>query len=101
VWALLETAYRRFGVLPTVLEGDFNLPPLSDLLEEVATNRDIQVRVGAAVLASAREAGEAALARIASELAHPRPDRVLAGGRETLEGLRARAIVLGSRPPAS
>jgi uncharacterized protein (UPF0276 family) len=35
VWALLEQAYQRVGALPTLLERDFNLPPLATLLEEV------------------------------------------------------------------
>lgn len=35
VWHLLRTAYAHFGVLPTLLERDFNLPPLSELLAEV------------------------------------------------------------------
>jgi hypothetical protein len=37
VWALLEQAYARFGVIPTLLERDFNIPPLATLLEEVGT----------------------------------------------------------------
>lgn len=35
VWELLEVAYEHFGVIPTLLERDFNLPPLSKLLQEV------------------------------------------------------------------
>lgn len=35
VWTLLEQAYQRFGVLPTLLERDFNIPPLAELLGEV------------------------------------------------------------------
>jgi len=35
VWALLAAAYRLHGVRPTLLERDFNLPPLATLLEEV------------------------------------------------------------------
>lgn len=42
VWQLLETAYERFGVIPTMLERDFNLPPLDKLLEEVGTIRTLQ-----------------------------------------------------------
>lgn len=42
VWALLETAYRLHGVRPTLLERDFNFPPLLVLLEEVARIRRIQ-----------------------------------------------------------
>ncbi|MGH8529640.1 MAG: HvfB family MNIO-type RiPP peptide maturase [Nevskiales bacterium] len=36
VWRLLETAYSQFGVFPTLLERDFNIPPLSELLNETA-----------------------------------------------------------------
>ena len=35
VWALLDKAYQQFGVFPTLLERDFNFPPLSELLAEV------------------------------------------------------------------
>ena len=35
VWKLLEQAYARFGVVPTLLERDFNIPPLATLLTEV------------------------------------------------------------------
>jgi uncharacterized protein (UPF0276 family) len=35
VWSLLETAYAHFGVAPTLLERDFNIPPLPELLAEV------------------------------------------------------------------
>lgn len=36
VWELLAEAYRLFGLFPTLLERDFNLPPLPTLLGEVA-----------------------------------------------------------------
>lgn len=36
VWDLLEEAYRLFGVSPTLLERDLNIPPLKELLPEVA-----------------------------------------------------------------
>ena len=42
VWKLLDTAYRRFGVFPTLLERDFNIPPLTELMGEVETIRMIQ-----------------------------------------------------------
>ena len=42
VWKLLETAYRHFGVFPTLLERDFNIPPLPELLDEVGTIRRLQ-----------------------------------------------------------
>jgi len=35
VWDLLDKAYARFGVIPTLLERDFNIPPLEDLLREI------------------------------------------------------------------
>lgn len=35
VWELLAEVYERFGVFPTLLERDFNLPPLHRLLREV------------------------------------------------------------------
>ena len=35
VWDLLDEAYTRHGVFPTLLERDFNIPPLAELLTEV------------------------------------------------------------------
>ena len=35
VWDLLDLAYARHGVFPTLLERDFNIPPLEELLGEV------------------------------------------------------------------
>lgn len=35
VWELLEQAYALFGVKPTLLERDFNIPSVADLLAEV------------------------------------------------------------------
>ncbi len=35
VWGLLDDAYARYGVFPTLLERDFNIPPLGELLAEV------------------------------------------------------------------
>lgn len=42
VWSLLEMAYQEFGVFPTLLERDFNIPPLADLFAEVAQIKAIQ-----------------------------------------------------------
>ena len=42
VWQLLADAYRHCGVKPTVLERDFNIPPLDVLLQEVAVIRRLQ-----------------------------------------------------------
>jgi uncharacterized protein (UPF0276 family) len=44
VYALLDLAYARFGVKPTLLERDFNFPPLGELLDELARIREIQQR---------------------------------------------------------
>jgi uncharacterized protein (UPF0276 family) len=35
VWNLVEHAYERFGPMPTLLERDFNIPPLAELLREM------------------------------------------------------------------
>ena len=42
VWDLLASAYQHCGVLPTLLERDFNLPPLNELLAEVEHIRELQ-----------------------------------------------------------
>ena len=42
VWKLLGKAYELFGVFPTLLERDFNLPSLAELLKEVNTIKTIQ-----------------------------------------------------------
>lgn len=42
VWDLLAEAYRCFGVFPTLLERDFNIPPLEELLLEVGKIGNIQ-----------------------------------------------------------
>ena len=44
VWELLAEAYRLCGPLPTLLERDFNMPPLADLLGEVGRIRAAQFR---------------------------------------------------------
>jgi hypothetical protein len=46
VWDLLGTAYTHFGVFPTLLERDFNIPPLDDLVSEVDRIAALQVRHG-------------------------------------------------------
>ncbi|NOR41949.1 MAG: DUF692 family protein [Gammaproteobacteria bacterium] len=35
VWDILHKAYEHFGVFPTLLERDFNIPPVPELLTEV------------------------------------------------------------------
>ena len=46
VWDLLKAAYVRWGVLPTLLERDFNFPKLPDLLSEVSRIRELQRQPG-------------------------------------------------------
>lgn len=45
VWALLDFTYQQFGVLPTLLERDFNIPPLAELLLEVELIKSHQAQV--------------------------------------------------------
>jgi len=42
VWTLLAKAYELYGVFPTLLERDFNIPSLDVLLKEVDTIQTIQ-----------------------------------------------------------
>ena len=42
VWDLLGKAYARFGVRPTLLERDTNIPPLAELLGELERIRSLQ-----------------------------------------------------------
>ncbi|MHB1231097.1 MAG: HvfB family MNIO-type RiPP peptide maturase [Burkholderiales bacterium] len=44
VWALLDQAYALHGVHPTLLERDFNIPPLGELMREVEQIAHIQAR---------------------------------------------------------
>jgi uncharacterized protein len=44
VWDLLEETYRNFGVFPTLLERDFNIPPLQELVKEVEHIAQLQQR---------------------------------------------------------
>jgi uncharacterized protein len=41
VWDLLDHTYRRCGAVPTLLERDFDIPPLADLMAEVGQIRRI------------------------------------------------------------
>lgn len=42
VWMLLDTVYEWLGPVPTLLERDFNLPPLAELLRETQRIRALQ-----------------------------------------------------------
>ena len=44
VWTLLESAYQLFGVFPTLLERDNNIPPLNLLMHEVNKIASLQSR---------------------------------------------------------
>ncbi len=44
VWDLLAAAYQQFGAFPTLLERDFNIPPVPQLLQEVSHIRELQQR---------------------------------------------------------
>ncbi|HEY8085196.1 MAG TPA: DUF692 domain-containing protein [Methylophilaceae bacterium] len=44
VWDLLEETYRLFGVTPTLLERDMNIPPLAELEQEIMHIASLQQR---------------------------------------------------------
>ncbi len=50
-WQLLAAAYEHFGPVPTMLERDFNFPPIEDLLDELRRIRQLQADAGQAVAA--------------------------------------------------
>ena len=45
VWQLLGKAYEYHGVFPTLLEQDFNIPPLDELVAELDSIHQIQQSV--------------------------------------------------------
>ena len=47
-WQLLAAAYARFGPIPTLLERDFNFPPIQELLDELARIRQLQAEAAQA-----------------------------------------------------
>lgn len=46
VWDLLQQVYQRHGAKPTLLERDFNMPPVAQLMQEVERIKSYQVRAG-------------------------------------------------------
>ena len=44
VWELLDKAYDHVGPVPTLLERDFNIPPLAELTREIEMIRERQQR---------------------------------------------------------
>jgi uncharacterized protein (UPF0276 family) len=51
-WDLLAKAYAHFGVVPTLLERDFNFPPIQELLQEVTHIRELQLAAAAKEVAN-------------------------------------------------
>jgi uncharacterized protein (UPF0276 family) len=49
VWQLLADAYAHFGPVPTLLERDFNFPPIEELLTEIRRIKNLQAGAGSAV----------------------------------------------------
>jgi uncharacterized protein (UPF0276 family) len=42
VWRLLQETYQYHGIFPTLLERDFNIPPVPELMQELQTITQIQ-----------------------------------------------------------
>ena len=55
VWDLLGVAYNTFGVFPTLLERDFNIPPAEELLLEVDKIAEMQAKHDHNILATATQ----------------------------------------------
>ena len=51
-WSLLADAYGHFGPVPTLLERDFNFPPMEELLDEVRRIKQMQIAAGYAEAAN-------------------------------------------------
>jgi uncharacterized protein (UPF0276 family) len=51
-WELLSEAYENFGPVPTLLERDFNFPPMDELLDEVRRIKALQLDTQNAVAAN-------------------------------------------------
>lgn len=49
VWDLLDFTYQTIGVRPTLLERDFNIPPLAELEKEVTQIANLQRRYGSGI----------------------------------------------------
>lgn len=44
VWQLLDSAYETHGVFPTLLERDFNIPPINVLTKELDIIHQLQAK---------------------------------------------------------
>ena len=54
VWQLLEKSYQIFGVFPTLLERDFNIPAIPELLTEVKQISSIQKKYQSQTVSTAQ-----------------------------------------------
>jgi uncharacterized protein len=61
VWELLDYTYARIGQRATLLERDFNIPPLPELLLELGKVRDVHARHGLTDTVPAARARHAAV----------------------------------------
>ncbi len=50
VWDLLGDAYAHFGPIPTLLERDFNFPPIAELIGEIQRIKGLQSERGSEAL---------------------------------------------------
>ena len=46
VWDLLDFTYQLHGVIPTLLERDFNIPDVDELMVEVNLIKKAQLKAG-------------------------------------------------------
>jgi len=65
VWELLDYTYAKLGPVPTLLERDFNIPPLPILVREVEHVRELQGKNPVGAASAATVAAEAAPTRAA------------------------------------
>ncbi|MFN2327926.1 MAG: DUF692 domain-containing protein [Chromatocurvus sp.] len=63
VWDLLKYTYQLTGPLPTLLERDFNLPPMAELMQEISQVRQTQAQAQAQVNANTAASGCVAAAQ--------------------------------------
>jgi len=56
VWQLLDKTYQHFGVFPTLLERDFNIPPIPELLIEVDRIKELQQKNSSASTTTSEQA---------------------------------------------
>ena len=56
VWQLLDRTFEHFGAFPMLLERDFNIPPIPELLAEVDRIRQAQQKVFSAPIKAGEQA---------------------------------------------